>query len=310
MRIDAEKRRSYVGASDVPIIMGLSPWKTAYDLWAEKTGLIEPAEPNEHMQLGTYLEDAVFRMANDAIGPLTRRGTERRVKGTPILVHLDAIKEGTGEPVEMKTSGILSHYRGDWGDGDDEIPEYIIVQVQTQILAVKPSGIERAYVAALVGGLGFRLYTVWHNETIEKAIRHYVEKFWKCVETQTPPDWVGPSFEVWKALKPGSSRGITTVSGELIRRLDELREAKRRLEKEEEEVRSQLIQQLGQYEYGMPDDDDTHLAVRVSRSVVTSVNTQKVKQLFSPEDRPDLYMTSERYFLRLVDKSKVVKVID
>ena len=31
-----EFRRSRIGASDAPIIMGVSPWKTHYKLWVEK----------------------------------------------------------------------------------------------------------------------------------------------------------------------------------------------------------------------------------------------------------------------------------
>ena len=31
-------RKKGIGSSDAPIIMGVSPWKTPFELWEEKTG--------------------------------------------------------------------------------------------------------------------------------------------------------------------------------------------------------------------------------------------------------------------------------
>ncbi len=36
-----ELRKNKIGASDAPIIMKVSPWKTPYRLWEEKLGLTE-----------------------------------------------------------------------------------------------------------------------------------------------------------------------------------------------------------------------------------------------------------------------------
>jgi len=33
-----EIRRRYLGSSDIAAIFGMSPWKSAYDVWLEKTG--------------------------------------------------------------------------------------------------------------------------------------------------------------------------------------------------------------------------------------------------------------------------------
>src|SRR5690606_6408895 len=47
--MDAEQRRAWLkermtglGASDIPVLFGLSTWKSPYSLWLEKTGLQEP----------------------------------------------------------------------------------------------------------------------------------------------------------------------------------------------------------------------------------------------------------------------------
>lgn len=50
-------RRKYRNASETPIVLGLSPWSTAYQLWQHKIGLIEP-DVTPAMLRGTQLEPA------------------------------------------------------------------------------------------------------------------------------------------------------------------------------------------------------------------------------------------------------------
>jgi putative phage-type endonuclease len=50
-----EHRRKYRNASETPVVLGVSPWKTPYQLWQLKLGLIEQ-EVSLAMQRGTELE--------------------------------------------------------------------------------------------------------------------------------------------------------------------------------------------------------------------------------------------------------------
>lgn len=52
-----EHRRKYRNASETPIVLGVSPWQTPYQLWQHKLGLIEP-EVTPAMLRGTQLEPA------------------------------------------------------------------------------------------------------------------------------------------------------------------------------------------------------------------------------------------------------------
>jgi putative phage-type endonuclease len=49
-------RKSHIGASDVPIVMGVSPWCTPHQLWQRKLGLIPEQEENDAMRRGKELE--------------------------------------------------------------------------------------------------------------------------------------------------------------------------------------------------------------------------------------------------------------
>jgi putative phage-type endonuclease len=50
-----EHRRRYRNASETPAVLGVSPWRTPYQLWQLKLGLIEQ-EVSLAMQRGTELE--------------------------------------------------------------------------------------------------------------------------------------------------------------------------------------------------------------------------------------------------------------
>ena len=53
-----ELRKKYIGASDAPVIMGVSPWTTPLQLWEEKLGIKGPRESTEAMRQGLVKEDS------------------------------------------------------------------------------------------------------------------------------------------------------------------------------------------------------------------------------------------------------------
>ena len=77
-------RAELIGASDVPIILGLSTYKSAYTLWHEKAGLIQPKPVSPELQrkrdYGHYMEPYVARLFEEAhpdLGGLVGTGTWR-----------------------------------------------------------------------------------------------------------------------------------------------------------------------------------------------------------------------------------------
>lgn len=55
-----EDRERYVGGSDIPIIMGISPFKTRYELLLEKAGLKEIEKvDNEYIRYGNTMEEKI-----------------------------------------------------------------------------------------------------------------------------------------------------------------------------------------------------------------------------------------------------------
>ncbi len=60
-----EWRKDKIGASDAPIILGLSPWTTPFQLWQTKLGLKPNIEETESMRRGKILEPVALEMFNE-----------------------------------------------------------------------------------------------------------------------------------------------------------------------------------------------------------------------------------------------------
>lgn len=181
-------RNDGIGGSDAAAAVGLSPYKTPYELWLEKTGQRQPEDlsDNDRIHFGNLLEDVVA-------GEFSRRKRLRVFRQRATLVHpkhpilranIDRRVVGARAGLECKTADLRLAAR--WGEEDsDDIPlEYWAQAVH--YLAV--TGYEAWHVAVLIGGNTFRMYVVPRDE---EAIAALVEKelaFWECVRTGTPPD--------------------------------------------------------------------------------------------------------------------------
>jgi putative phage-type endonuclease len=96
-------RSEGVTASEAPVILGRSPYKTPWRLWAERTGVVTPEDLSGKpcVQRGIALEDQVRRAFEDRhstlLLPLCAESTEHPV----LRCSLDGLNDD-GEPVELK----------------------------------------------------------------------------------------------------------------------------------------------------------------------------------------------------------------
>lgn len=144
-------RRKTIGASDAPIILGVSPWSSPHELWLEKTGL-DMSSDTQRTRLGNYLQHGVAMEALNEIGGSI-------ISEEPFAVHVDGwasatpdyiIRQGDSNAIiEVKTT-----YERSW----DAVPEHYLLQVNWQCWV---HGIDRAYVAVLHGGLNVQVYEVF-----------------------------------------------------------------------------------------------------------------------------------------------------
>lgn len=211
-------RESYIGGSDAAAILGLSPWRTAYDVYLEKKGEGTQFEESEAMSWGNILEEPVAREFSKRTGKKVHKvNALLRRKEMPWMgAHLDRRVVGENAILEVKTSG----RRDGWGEsGTDDLPDQYLCQV-LHYLAV--TGAEVAYVAALLCGQELRIYTVPRRDDLIEAIEAKEMEFWSChVLPDEPPDVsnAADAARAWRA-----ERGkIEVASEEVIQDLKTLR---------------------------------------------------------------------------------------
>ncbi|TXH46589.1 MAG: endonuclease [Desulfurellales bacterium] len=189
-------RTLFIGGSDAAAILGISKWKTPFQLYQEKTGAyVEDSTPMRDRVLarGKRWEPVVVEMLIDE---LEARGHDVKVIGRnlryqdaqhPFLaceLDLELLIDGEEVNGEMKT--VHPFAAKEWGTPEtDEIPLYYAAQVMHGLM-IKPR--RRALVAALIGADDLRIYFMERDEETIAAIRSKEIEFWHQVQTQTPPD--------------------------------------------------------------------------------------------------------------------------
>lgn len=63
--IDHEKRKRFIGASEISTICGLNEYQTPYELWLIKTGRVKPSPDTPETRRGKALEAGILQMFND-----------------------------------------------------------------------------------------------------------------------------------------------------------------------------------------------------------------------------------------------------
>lgn len=200
-----EARKKGVGGSDVGAIMGLSPYRTALDVWLEKTGRAEPPDlaDNAAVEWGNRLEDCVAaKFAEEHAGEFTVRRVNALLQDTDHrhrLASLDraGTDRNTGRRfvLEVKTAG--ERAADQWADG---VPLWYQAQV-THYLNVTGWGF--AYVAVLIGGRDYREYRLEPDAQDRAAVAAAVDSFWAdYVQADVMPQAVGADSPLLTALHP------------------------------------------------------------------------------------------------------------
>ena len=173
--LDPETRRSFIGGSDAAAILGLSRWRTPLQVWAEKTGQIQPEDISEklNVKLGVRLEDTVAELFCEATGFKVRRVNETMFheKYDFLAANIDRRVVGDDSILECKTT---SAWNAKQWEGE-EIPQEYIIQV-LHYLAV--TGYSKAYISVLIGNQDFKWKEIRRDEKTINAIVEQEVKFW------------------------------------------------------------------------------------------------------------------------------------
>lgn len=198
-----EARREGLGGSDAAAVLGLSPFTTPLELFAEKLGLVEPQAESEAMFWGRILEPAIA----DRYAEETKRTLAPAAPFT-ICVHeehgwlratLDReilVADGRTVPAPLEVKSTNAYRADDWLD---EPPVHVQVQGQHQLLV---TGAAWVSFAVLIGGQTFRWVDMERNDKFIAVMQERLAEFWRRLELNDPPPAGADDKEVLAALYP------------------------------------------------------------------------------------------------------------
>ena len=194
--------RKGLGGSDIAAVMDKNPYKSAFTLYAEKTGLIDGSiEPSMPMQMGTAFEPVIrdlFVKNNSEWLKVHETGTWASIEEPRSVANPDGIIEwddGSLGVLEIKFSRMY------W----DKLPEHYNLQVQHYLSVL---GLKRGVVVAVAGG-DWKEFDVVRDDSLVEAMKRRVEAFYGFLDTNTAPDYDGSesTYETVRELSEGLQEG-------------------------------------------------------------------------------------------------------
>lgn len=230
-------RDKFIGGSDAGAIFGLNPWKSAYKLWAEKTGKISgEIQDNDALRTGRDLEQYVAERFCEATGKTVRRDNfTYYIEEFPFIAgHVDRRVVGENAILECKTAS--SYQNADYAAGN--FPAHYYAQCQ-HYMAV--TGADRVYLAVLCFP---HLYctTYERDEGEIEALISAEREFWRMVQenTEPAPDGSESSDEALREIYPESDpEKSLTMTQSISLALDTLASLKDTAAKLDAEIKAQ-----------------------------------------------------------------------
>jgi predicted phage-related endonuclease len=314
-----EIRYKTIGASDIPIILGLSTFTTPYELWRQKTGKDEPFQGNIVTKWGHRHEGNILASYIEEIeGPLFARSflidyiknQEFRNKTyipptqyypyteffhpnfSWAIAHPDCIDSIKRINIEAKSGRQYSSMRRNDMDGFDKndntesgIPLKYYIQIQWQMFC---SGIKKTILRALIDTNQELTYTINYNKKIAEKLIEVASRFMWYIKNNKEPMPINKNDV--KKLFPNTVEKTAYLIGannelakQMIERKKFLKQKKKKIEDELNDINDSLFVFIGKNKY-LYSEDNQKLCTQVlyeKESIVSLIEIKKDKRLYS-----------------------------
>lgn len=287
-------RKAGIGGSDVAAIMGLSPFKTALDVYRDKTSYVDvmdAEELSEDLRRGNRAEEYILKQYAENTGETLECNLPKLVDNTyPFMIgHIDARVKGQNVIVEAKSTKLSLK---SWCN---ELPKYYQPQVAYYASLFDA---DRVDVPVLFSGWEYGCFTYWRNYDLEEEIRKCVIKFWNDhVLAGVPP--APQNLEELKQAYPFlEAQKVLEANEEIMRVIEELDRAsaaRKQLEQQEGALKLRIQEYMGDASVL----DAGRFKVTLKDSSISRVDVAALKS-----NNPDIYRTylktTESRTLRLI----------
>jgi putative phage-type endonuclease len=229
-------RSTYLGATDIAVLAGVSPYSTPFELYLEKIGELDrhaatDDESRARMERGHRLEDVALdwhaEIAGISVERIHRDVIHPRLPF--VIVHPDArVKpwRQTRRLIEVKTSSRK------W----DEVPQHVEAQVQAQMAA---TGADVADVVVLGFDGPPTPFEIPRNDELIAGLEELATSFWDRVQRRDPPPLDGSrAASRWldRLFREGPEERADASQADAIARLLRIRAQMKDLEREDGEI--------------------------------------------------------------------------
>lgn len=285
-----QMRKAGIGGSDCSAAVGLSRWKSPFQLWSEKTDRIAPTKAGQAAYWGSLLEP-ILR------AEVAKRMPEAEVRECPfflrskehpyMLANLDGYVKNTDSSfsvLEIKTNAFAAVQ--DWQSG---LPIEYYCQVM-HYMAV--TGMNSAYVAVLLGGNTFEIQKYDRDEDMIQHIIQMEERFWnEYMVKDVPPEATAKDNEFLGQLYPKAEEKQVELPKEAMVVLTDYERANHDLaiaKEAKEEAEAKLKAMLSDAEVGLIGK----YRVTWKNVSTTRLDSKKVKSILTEDQLKDCSNTT------------------
>lgn len=288
-------RKRGIGGSDAGAVCGLNPYRTAIQVYYDKTSNEIEEIDNEAMRQGREFEDYVARRFTEATGKKVRRANAMFYdeRNPFMLADVDRMVVGENAGLECKTA---SPYMADkWQDG--KIPMSYQIQCHHYMSVCNA---DAWYIAVLIYGREFKYYRIDRDEEMIADLIHIEQDFWEnCVlKGQIPePDGSKIADTVIAEYFKQSRQEVIPLTGfdEKLQRRQELVTVIDKMEREKKQIEQELKLYLGESEQA----ENERFFVSWK-----AVNSNRLDEKRLKEEQPQVY---EKYRKMITSRRFTVK---
>lgn len=175
-----EMRKRYIGASDAPVIMDVSPYKTKHELWEEKLGLSLGKAASSSMIYGQKMEEEARRAYEKYTGILVSPTVVFHKENNFMMASLDGLSIDRDMVVEIKNVCEKDHETARKGN----VPEKYFPQTQHILECLN---IETLHYFSYKNG-DFALVEVQKDDKYISTMVKLETKFWDNVSNFVEPE--------------------------------------------------------------------------------------------------------------------------
>jgi putative phage-type endonuclease len=180
-------RKDKITATDIGVIMGISPYKSPYMLWQEKLGLKDPELENDAMRRGKELEPIALKLYCDFSGWEMEPRIVTKIGQEWAMASLDGISKCASHLVEIKCPGRKAHEDAKNGDVN---PLYIM-QMNWQMYC---ADVLKCDYWSFDGEIGYCIPFSKDHKLIDEMIVK-AKEFLEMMRTVTPPPFTDLDYE-------------------------------------------------------------------------------------------------------------------